>query len=209
MSSQESLVKELIRGGYLKNPDLIAAFQKIDRADFVPENLKKEAYFNEPLAIGFDQTISQPLTVAFMLELLEPKPEEKILDIGAGSSWVSALLAQVVGEKGKIIAVEIIPELCEFGRQNLAKYNFIEKGIVKLVCADGSRGYPPEYPYDKIIASATTEEIPLAWREELKIGGRLVAPQNHSIVVWDKINREEFEKKEFFGFSFVPLVKEK
>jgi protein-L-isoaspartate(D-aspartate) O-methyltransferase len=206
MYSKESLIKELIRGGYLKSPNLIEAFRKIDRVDFVPENLKDDAYLNQPLPIGFGQTISQPLTVAFMLELLEPKTDEKILDVGAGSGWVSALLAQIVGEKGKIVAVERIPELCEFGRKNAAKYNFIEKGIIKFVCADGSRGYPPEFPYDKIIAGAAAEEIPLAWREELKIGGRLVAPLDHNIIVWDKIGREEFEKKEFFGFSFVPLT---
>jgi protein-L-isoaspartate(D-aspartate) O-methyltransferase len=207
MPTKESLIKDLIRGGYLKSPNLIEAFRKIDRIDFVPENLKDDAYLNQPLPIGFGQTISQPLTVAFMLELLEPKTDEKILDVGAGSGWVSALLAQLVAEKGKIVAIERIPELCEFGRKNVAKYNFIEKGIVKFVCSDGSRGYPPEFPYDKIIAAATAEEIPLAWQEELKIGGRLVAPLNHNIVVWDKISREEFEKKEFFGFSFVPLVK--
>lgn len=208
MNSKESLIKELIRGGYLKSPNLIEAFEKIDRVDFVPENFKNDAYLNQPLPIGFGQTISQPLTVAFMLELLEPKTDEKILDVGAGSGWVSALIAQVVGEKGKVLAMERIPELCEFGKQNLDKYNFIEKGIVELICGDASKGYVKGAPYDKIIAAAAGQEVPSAWKEELKIGGRLVMPVGNSILVLDKISQNEFEQKEFFGFSFVPLIRE-
>lgn len=208
MPTKESLIKELIRGGYFKNPTLIGAFEKIDRIDFVPENFKNEAYLNQPLPIGFGQTISQPLTVAFMLELLEPKTDEKILDVGAGSGWVSALLAQVVGEKGKVLAIERIPELCEFGKQNLAKYNFIEKGIVELICGDASKGYAKGAPYDKIIAAAAGQEVPAVWKDELKIGGRLVMPLGNRIVVLDKVGPNEFEEKEFFGFSFVPLIRE-
>ncbi len=215
MPTKESLIKDLIKGGYLKNPSLIDAFEKIDRADFVPENLKSEAYFNQPLPIGFGQTISQPLTVAFMLELLEPKQEEKILDVGAGSGWVSALLAQIVGEKGRVCAFERIPELCEFGKKNVAKYDFVEKslpagrqGIVEFFCGDASKGYPKEAPFDKIVVAAAGQEIPPVWKEELKIGGRLIMPVGNNIIVLDKVSQNEFDKKEFFGFSFVPLIKD-
>jgi protein-L-isoaspartate(D-aspartate) O-methyltransferase len=208
MNCKKSLIKELIHGGYLKNPNLIEAFEKIDRADFVPEKLKKDAYLNQPLPIGFSQTISQPLTVAFMLELLEPKTDEKILDVGTGSGWGSALLAQIVGEKGKVLTIERIPELCEFAKKNITKYNFIEKGILEIICNDASKGYSRGAPYDKIIAAAASQEIPAAWKEELKIGGRLVAPLDHIIVVLDKVGPNKFEKKEFFGFSFVPLIRE-
>ena len=208
MNSKESLIKDLIRAGYLKNPFLIEAFEKIDRIDFVPENFKNEAYLNQPLPIGFGQTISQPLTVAFMLELLEPKPDEKILEVGAGSGWVSALLAQVVGENGRVYAIERVPEICKFGKQNIAKYNFIEKGIVNFVCGDASKGYFKKAPFDKVIAAAASKDVPEAWKKELKIGGRLVMPVGNSIVVLDKISQNEFEKREFFGFSFVPLIGE-
>lgn len=201
--SKSSLIASLTDDGYLKTPALIETFQKIDRKDFVGDANKDFAYLNQALSIGFGQTISQPLTVAFMLEHLEPKAGEKILDIGAGSGWQTCLLAHIIGETGKIIAIEIIPELKEISEKNLEKYGFKN---IKLILGDGSKGYAEEAPYDKIIAAATTEEIPLAWQEQLKIGGRIVAPINQSIVVLDKIDQNRFAKKEYFGFSFVPLV---
>lgn len=215
--TNENLVKELISGGYLKTPLIINAFKKIDRKDFILSELSDDAYGNYPLPIGFGQTISQPLTVAFMLELLEPKPEEKILDVGSGSGWQTAMLAYIVSGKknyesriksnGKVIAIERIPELKKMTETNISKYNFISKNIVEVVLGDGSAGYPKEAPFDKIIAAAAGEELPAAWKEQLKIGGKIVAPVRQSIFVFDKISDNEFQKKEYFGFSFVPLVK--
>lgn len=202
----DSLINSLIQEGYLKTPRIIDAFRKIDRADFVPDDLKSEAYINAPLPIGRGQTISQPLTVAFMLELLQPKEGEKILDIGSGSGWQAALLAHVVGLKGKVFAIELIPELMEFGKENVAKYNFIKKGIVKFLCVDGSKGLPEEAPFDKIIAAATSEKIPEAWKKQLKVGGRLVTPVGSSIWLLAKIGKDKFKEKEFPGFAFVPLI---
>lgn len=214
MESKEALIQELIKYGYLKTSSIIEAFQAVDRADFVPPELKSEAYINAPLPIGQGQTISQPLTVAFMIELLEPQPGEKILDIGAGSGWQTAILAYIVasnkqqGERGKVFAVERIKELCQFGKQNVANYNFLEKGIVEFFCSDGSLGLKDHAPFDRIIAAAAAEEIPKAWKEQVRIGGRIVAPINQSIVVLDKIGKDKFEQKEFFGFNFVPLIKD-
>ncbi len=207
-TKHENLINSLIKDGYLKTPEIIGAFKEIDRKDFTPEEYKNEAYVNAPLPIGFGQTISQPLTVAFMLELLEPKAGEKILDVGAGSGWVCALLARIVGEKGKIISVERIPELKEMAERNIAKYNFFKKGTVNLILGDGSKGYKKEAFYDKIIAGAAAyEDIPFEWKKQLKIGGRITAPVKNSIVVIDKIGKNEYSKKEYFGFSFVPLIR--
>lgn len=259
--TNESLVQMLIRNGYLKTPSVIAAFRAIDRKDFVPGDLAGYAYANEPLPIGYGQTISQPIVVAFMLELLQPKPGEKILDIGSGSGWVTTLLAYLtdprahlytrkssganqeinrfslsqkthnsqnynrkgVGAYGEteadqnseetmpravplVWAVERIPELRAMTEANVSKYGFIEKGIVKAVRADGSRGYPPGAPYDKIIAAASGKQIPAAWKDQVKAGGAIVAPVKESIVSLRKVSGGKFEKREYYGFAFVPLV---
>lgn len=215
------LIDDLVQKGWLKTSRIIEAFKKIKRADFLPEDIKNLSEFNEALPIGHNQTISQPLVVAFMLELLQPKIGDKILDIGSGSGWTSALLGHIVsgGElkskikaqksktRGKVIAIEVIPELKAFGERNVAKYNFIEKGIVEFICADGTKGYIKEAPFDKILCSAAAQaEIPLFWKKQLKIGGRIVTPVNNSIWLLIKKSEEEFEKHEYPGFVFVPLV---
>ena len=201
-----ALIDDLIREGRLKTQNIIEAFRKIKRVDFLPQDMKNLAELNEALPIGFGQTISQPLVVAFMLELLEPKKGEKILDIGSGSGWTTALLAEIVGKQGKVIAIDIIPELVEFGKQNVAKYNFIKEGRVEFICVDGSKGYQKEAPYDKILASATASKLPKAWKEQLKIGGRIVTPIDSSIWLFVKKTKDRFEETEYPGFAFVPLV---
>jgi len=204
-----ALIDSLIQNGWLKTPRITEAFKKIKRIDFLPEDIKDLAELNEALPIGYGQTISQPLVVAFMIEQLEPKQGDKILDIGFGSGWTSALLAEIVGEKGKIIAIEIIPGLMEFGKQNVIKYNFIEKGIAEFICADGSKGYKKEAPFDKILVSAAAERCFPSWKEQLKIGGRIVTPIGSSIWIFIKKSETEFEEIEHPGFAFVPLIEKK
>jgi len=211
--SKEELIKNLIDDQYLKTPIIIEAFKAIDRKDFIPENLKSAAYLNQALPIGEEQTISQPLTVAFMLELLEPGTGDKILDVGAGSGWQAALLSYIVSKndkegKGEVISIERIEFLKQMAETNIAKYNFLEKGIVKIIHGDGSKGYSQAAPYDKIIAAASGNILPQAWKEQVNIGGRIVVPINSSIWVFDKIGDNRFEKKQYFGFSFVPLITE-
>ena len=204
-----TLIDFLIKDGWLKTPRIIEAFRKIKRIDFLPEEIKDLAEINEAIPIGYGQTISQPLVVAFLLELLDPKPGEKILDIGSGSGWTTALLAEIVSgeqKKGKIIAMEIVAELAEFGKKNVSKHNFLKKGIVEFFTADGSEGCQKEAPFDKILASASAQKMPAAWKEQLKIGGRIVTPINSSIWLFNKKSKDEFEEKEYPGFIFVPLI---
>ncbi|MCX6761220.1 MAG: hypothetical protein NTZ84_03930 [Candidatus Nealsonbacteria bacterium] len=132
------------------------------------------------------------------------------MDIGSGSGWTSALLAEIVGLKGKVFSLELVQELKEFGQGNSSKYGFIGKGISEFICTDGSKGYIKEAPYDKILASASANKIPDFWKEQIKVNGRIVAPVNNSIVVCEKRQSTsgeiEFEEKEYQGFVFVPLL---
>ena len=201
-----SLIDDLIGGGWLKDDRIVSAFTKIKRVDFMTPGMEDLAQLNEALPIGYGQTISQPLVVAFMIELLEPKEGEKILDVGSGSGWTTALLAELVGEMGKVVAVELIPELKTFGESNVGKYDFIKRGIAQFICGDGSKGCEKQAPFDKILASASAKEIPNAWKEQLKIGGRIVAPIDSSIWLFVKKNETEFEETEYPGFVFVPFV---
>ncbi len=209
-----SLIDSLIQEGWLKTPEIIEAFLEIERADFMPsssvggpEDMKNLAELNEALPIGYGQTISQPLVVAFMIEQLQPQAGEKILDVGSGSGWTTALLAHIVGKKGKVTAIELVPELKEFGEKNVAKYNFIKKGIAEFVCVDGSKGYKKNAPFDKILASAAAQaEIPQEWKDQLKVGGKIVCPVMSSIWVLEKKSKDKFEETEHPGFAFVPLI---
>lgn len=200
------LVNDLIRKGYLKADLLVDAFFKISRLEFVPKELESEADADVALPIGYGQTISQPTTVAIMLELLEPQEGQKILDVGSGSGWTTALLSYAVGGEGKIIAVERQKDLCQFGKNNVEKFGYVSKGIAKFVCADGSRGCAEEAPYDRILVSASTEEVPADLKSQLKIGGKMVIPVRHSIWYLEKRGKDNFYKEEYPGFSFVPLM---
>ena len=206
--TKKGLVNKLTDEGVLKTKRIIQAFLEIDRVDFVPEEYRSEAYDDYPLPIERGQTISQPSTVAFMLELLRPAESDKILDVGSGSGWTTALLAQIVGPEGRVWGVELISELVKFGSENLAKYNFPHAGIQQ---AGDVLGLPEEAPFDKILVSATGEKMPQALVNQLKVGGRLVVPIQDSAwtmdSVWkvDKVSKTEIDKIEFPGFAFVPL----
>jgi protein-L-isoaspartate(D-aspartate) O-methyltransferase len=211
------MVEELKSSGLLGNPLIAQAFATVDRADFLPPEVLDRAYYNEPAAIGYGQTISQPWTVAFMLDLLEPGPGMKILDIGTGSGWQAALLGFVVshGKDGKelspdhsglVIGLELIPELCAGAIDHIGKYSFIRKKVVEVHCLNAIHGYAAGGPYDRIIAAASGESIPPAWKSQLKIGGRLVAPVGQRIVLLVKAGDDKFTEKYFDNFSFVPFV---
>ena len=206
----EELIQNLIDEGYLKSKPIIEAFRKIKREDFLPKDIKEDASLNVPLLISHGQTISQPLTVAFMLELLQPKKGDKVLDVGSGSGWQTALLAELVGEKGKIYAIERIPDLMRFGEKNVSKYGFKN---VEFICGDGTKGYKKGSPYDKIIVAAAAEiGIPDILLQQLKVGGRLVIPvgkYEQAMVMVDKVGKNDYQEKRFPGFQFVPLVPKK
>lgn len=201
-----SFIDDLIENGILKNVSVINAFNKIKRKDFVLDEFKDDAEGDFALSIGHGQTISQPLTVAFMMELLNPQKGDRILDVGTGSGWTTALLAEMVGREGKVYGIELLPELKKFGENNVKKYNFIKEGRVEMFCGDGVKGLKEKAPFDKILVSAMAGKVPTALKNQLKIKGRLVIPVSDGISLFIKESNESFFEKKHPGFTFVPFV---
>lgn len=179
------------------------AFAKIPRRRFVPEDLRDRADIDAPLPIGFGQTISQPTTVRMMLRWLEPEPGNKVLDIGSGSGWTSGLLSVIVGNKGKVYAVETIPELVELGRSNCQKFGLKNVSFHK---AGKEYGLPKSAPYDRILVSAAAQEFPAQLLKQLKAEGKIVIPVKDNILEITKTSKAEHETVTHPGFVFVPLV---
>lgn len=181
---------------------IVKAFQEVKRTDFLPPDVQELASLDTALPIGQGQTNSQPSVVAFMLEKLGAKEGEKVLDVGAGSGWTTALLSHIVGPKGKVVGIELLKELAERAKKNLAQ----NKNVLFL-CENGSKGYAPEAFYDHILVSAALnkKELPKAWKEQLKDKGNIVVPIENSIWVFTK-KGDEFEETEYKGFVFVPFV---
>ena len=184
---------------------IINAFLKVPREKFVLEEWKWDAYDDTPLPILADQTISQPTTVVQMLQHLELKRGQKILEIGAGSGYNAALMGKILGKEGKVISVEILPELVKFAKENLKKAK-IEN--VKIMKADGSRGCEKEKPYDRIICTAASPKIPEPWKEQLKRGGIILAPVGDKygqVLLRIKRIGNNYEYEELGDYLFVPL----
>ena len=203
MYGNDLLIDTLIREGVLKTPRLIRAFRNCDRARFVPDGFRENAYADIPLPIGEGQTISQPTTVAIMLELLEPVPGNKILDIGSGSGWTTALLAHAVGADGTVEGTERIGSLVAFGSRNLENAG-ITNGSIEY-CPAGRLG-KPESRFDRILVSASAVRMPVELIDQLKPGGIMVIPVQESLWKVVKNNDETVELLEYPGFRFVPLI---
>jgi len=184
---------------------VLEAFLKVPRHLFVPEEYEELAYQDSPLPIGSGQTISQPYIVALMLELLELSPEDRVLEIGTGSGYQTALLAEIVRE---VYSIERIPRLFFEARERLHRLGYTN---AHLFLGDGSKGLPEFAPYDKIIVSACAKQIYEAWVEELREGGMIVLPledaHGQSLVrAWKRKGKLRLEHHG--GCIFVPLIEE-
>ena len=176
---------------------------KFKRSDFVPLWIRGMAGLDQPLPIGHGQTISQPSTVRQMLTWLAPQPGDKVLDIGSGSGWTSAILSELVGSDGHIDAVERIPALVKFGRQNCAKYDIPN---ITFHQASDQLGLPEAAPYDRILVSAGAETLPSELLEQLRPGGKLVIPVENDILEITKHDDDTTDTVAHEGFVFVPLI---
>ncbi len=212
MEERERIVDYLVASGYVRDEYVIKALKRVPREEFLPEHLRKYAYVDQPLPIGYGQTISAIHMVAIMTEELKPRPGDKVLEIGTGSGYQAAVLAEIVAKtdpskKGFVYTIERIPELAEFARKNLAKTSYAD--YVKVIIGDGTLGYPEEAPYDKIIVTAAAPEVPQPLIEQLKNGGRMVIPVGNRFIqrllILEK-QGDKIIKKWSIECMFVPLI---
>lgn len=200
--TNDELIEHLIQYGYLKTEKVIGAFRKTDRKLFVPESYRGYAYSDQPLSIGFGQTISAPHMVAMMSELLEPEKTDKVLEVGAGSGYQAAILSRLVK---MVYTAELEEGLIDFARGNIEKAKVKN---VKIVQGDGSRGLPEEAPFDKIIVTCASPGIPEALAGQLREGGLLLIPLGgtfHQELVRARKVRGKLETSNWGGCVFVPL----
>ncbi len=202
MQTNRGLIDAMIVSGVLRTPRIIKAFKNRDRRYFVPEALHERLYVDAPLPIGQSQTISQPSTVAFMLELLGAKEGDDVLDIGSGSGWTAALLCEIVGEDGTVTGLERHDGLVKLAQKDLARFGDENCHIEK---ATDTLGIVSE-TFDTILVSASAEEIPRELFLQMRAGARLVIPIRNSIFRFTKMSENEIKKEEYPGFVFVPLI---
>lgn len=197
------LLKSLKNEGFSK--DIIDAFSKVKREDFLPENLRWQAYDDIALPIGEGQTISQPYTIATMLSLLNLKRGQNVLEIGSGCGYVLALMSVMAGNNGKVYGIEILKSLAEKSRINLQN---CDNAVVYN--KNGNDGLIEKSPFDRIIISAAIEEIPEKLAEQLKEKGIIVAPigsqYEQTLTSFQKISGQLEIHEELPGFVFVPFV---
>ncbi len=200
---RERMVKEQIIARGVKDKRVIEAMTKVPRHMFVEKTYYPQAYNDYPLPIGYNQTISQPYMVASMTEILELKGDEKVLEIGTGSGYQTAILAVLCS---KVYSIERVSELSHRARSRLKELSFQN---INLMVGDGSIGWPNYAPYNGIIVTAGAPEIPNALIEQLAENGRLVIPvgdEFSQILNLVRKHKGRIYRKEFYGCAFVPLV---
>jgi len=198
----------LKEGGFIKTEKVEEAMINVDRSIFVPQKYINESYEDKPLPIGYGQTISAPSIVAYMTELLELREGDKVLEIGTGSGYQTAILSYIVKEKGLIISIERIKELSEIAYKNLEKLGLHKN--VKLIVGDGSIGYENDKPYDRILITAASPKIPNFVYDQLKNGGIAVMPvgsiEEQKLVVLKKGELGKITIEYNISVIFVPLI---
>jgi protein-L-isoaspartate(D-aspartate) O-methyltransferase len=198
------MLAELLRKRGIDNERVLAAMQHVPREQFVSESLRPRAYEDNPLPIGDQQTISQPYIVALMTQLADPDPTAKALDVGTGSGYQAAILAELAGQ---VYSIEIIPRLAEQARQRLASLGYRN---VEVRHGDAHQGWPEQAPFDVIIAAAAPQHVPPALIEQLAPGGRLVIPvgdeSRQQLIVIEKQRDHTITQRTVAPVAFVPMT---
>ncbi len=198
------MVKEQIELRGIKDKRVLEAMRKVERHQFVPDRLKAYAYTDSPLPIGEDQTISQPYIVALMTELLEPKKEDIVLEIGTGSGYQAAVLGELVKE---VYTIEIVEKL---GKEAKKRLEELEYKNVHVRIGDGYKGWPKKAPFDKVIVTAAPDHIPQPLIDQLKINGKLVIPVGEHRQYLKVVTKTEEGVKQdsIIPVRFVPMTGE-
>jgi protein-L-isoaspartate(D-aspartate) O-methyltransferase len=198
------MVERTMRARDITDEKVLAVMEKVPRHEFVLPEYLDQAYADHPLPIGFGQTISQPYIVALMTQLLQLQPGDKVLEIGTGSGYQAAVLAELVDQ---VYTIEIIPELARSAEERLRRLGYHD---VHVRQGDGYYGWPEEAPFDAIIVTAAPDHLPQPLVQQLKDGGRLVVPigpPGGYQTLWQIIKRgEELEANNIAGVLFVPLM---
>jgi len=213
-NEREKLVRALVSAGVIRSPQVIRAMRTVPRHIFVPEEQRRYAYIDTPLSIGMRQTISAPHMVGMMAEALELERGSRVLEVGTGSGYHAAVVAEIINptggaEGGHLYSLEVIPKLVERATRNLAEAGYSTR--VTVVCRDGSEGYAQKAPYDRILVTAAAPDIPPPLVQQLKIGGVLVIPVGgryffQRLMRVRKVSDRETESEDLGGVAFVPLV---
>jgi protein-L-isoaspartate(D-aspartate) O-methyltransferase len=203
--AREKMVERQIAARGIHDERVLEAMRTVPREAFVPEHLREFAFEDSPLPIEADQTISQPYIVALMLEAAELERSDRVLEVGAGSGYASAVLAQVVDE---VIAIERHLELAKLAGERMERLGYENVSIYE---GDGTRGFAEKGPFDAIIVSASGSHVPDVLLQQLEIGGRLVMPVGEpgavqKLLKVTRTSEEEYEQEEFGAVRFVPLI---
>src|SRR6266581_901735 len=169
-AERQKMVQEQLKPRDIHDEHVLAAMAKVPREAFVPENMRAQAYADSALPIGHDQTISQPFIVAFMTEQLRPQPTDRVLEIGTGSGYQAAVLAELVKE---VYTIEIVKPLAQRAEVDLRRLNYSN---VNVKAGDGYKGWPEHAPFDAIIVTAAPDHVPQPLIDQLKEGGRMIIP---------------------------------
>lgn len=206
---RDRLVESLRSRGYVSSPEVISAMRRVPRENFLPDNLRNEAYVDTPLPIGEGQTISAPHMVAIMVESLDLTPGLKVLEIGAGSGYHAAVCAEVVSPGGHVYTVERISSLATTAESNLKKAGYSE--TVTVVFGDGTNGLPEHAPYDRIFVAAAAPSIPEPLVDQLVDGGKMLVPVGGRLyqdLIRVERRGKDIRKENLGGCVFVPLIGE-
>jgi protein-L-isoaspartate(D-aspartate) O-methyltransferase len=199
---RDAMVRKQIEGRGVKDPATLSAMGAVPRHEFVPTRIQHAAYEDYPLPIGLDQTISQPYIVAFMTEALMLKPGDRVLEIGTGSGYQAAVLAEIVDD---VFSIEILCELEERARKDLDRLGY---GAVKTKCGDGYQGWPEHAPFDAVIVTAAPDHVPQPLIDQLEVGGRMVIPVGSQYQELVRFTRTDagVKRERLLGVRFVPMT---